>query len=169
MTMQSSGAISIGQAMAECGIGQQQYDAAGQPISMLAGVGSGGQYAWSYWYGKSNLTTYNNALFAQYAMYIDRNGYLSLNFRTGAYNGYGFNGDHGPHLSFCNLQMAPIDKIAQYRTVFCTPQKYAGRSNVSLQQAPDASNDWTAIFYNDDNPWGGAADVGVNVLITAIP
>jgi hypothetical protein len=169
MTMQSSGPISMVQAMAECNIAQQRWDAGDPTLSQLAGVGSGQTYAWSYWYGKSNLPTYNNALFAQYAMYIDRNGYISINFRTGAYNAYGFNGDHGPHLEWYTAQMSPIDRIAQYRNVSCTPQKYAGRSNVTLQQAPNAGNDWTCIIYNDDNPWGGASDVGVNVLITAIP
>ncbi|BDD79590.1 hypothetical protein [Burkholderia phage FLC9] len=169
MTMQSSGPISMLQAMGECNIGQQRWDAGDGTLSQLAGVGSGQTYAWSYWYGKSNLPTYNNALFAQYAMYIDRNGYISINFRTGDSNAYGFNGDHGPHLEWYHPQMAPIDRIAQYRNVSCTPQKYSGRSNVTLQQAPNASNDFTCIIYNDDNPWGGASDVGVNVLITAIP
>src|ERR1700744_2238927 len=131
MTMQSSGAISLGQALAECQIAQNTNptpgfgnDAATGALSQLAGVGSGATYAWSYWYGKSNLPTYNNALFAQYAMYIDRHGFMTINFRTGANLANGFNGDHGPHLEFYTPAMAPIDRIAQYRNVSCTPQKY---------------------------------------------
>lgn len=53
MTMQSGGAISMLQAMSECQVGQQQFDAASSQLSRLAGVGQGAQYAWSYWYGKS--------------------------------------------------------------------------------------------------------------------
>jgi hypothetical protein len=51
--MQSSGQISIGQAMAECQIGQQQWDANSPQLTRLAGVSQNQQYAWSYWYGKS--------------------------------------------------------------------------------------------------------------------
>lgn len=53
MTMQTSGEISIGQAMAECGLTGEQ-DAGAALLSKLAGVNPGQQYAWSYWYEKSN-------------------------------------------------------------------------------------------------------------------
>lgn len=52
MTMQSSGSISIGQAMNECQIGGRQ-DAGGASLSKLAGTGSGQRYSWSSWYGKA--------------------------------------------------------------------------------------------------------------------
>lgn len=54
MVMQSSGPISIGQAQAECHLAGGQISASNADLSRLAGVGSGAQYAWSYWYGKSS-------------------------------------------------------------------------------------------------------------------
>lgn len=54
MTMQSSGPISMGQAMLECQLGiPQRFNAGSQQLSKLAGVSPGQRYAWSYWYGKS--------------------------------------------------------------------------------------------------------------------
>lgn len=55
MTMQSSGPISMGQAMAECQVGGR-YNMGSQALSKLAGVSPGQRYAFSYWYGKSNGT-----------------------------------------------------------------------------------------------------------------
>lgn len=52
MTMQTSGAISIGQANAEVQQGGTTH-AGDAALSKLAGVSPGQQYAWSYWYGKS--------------------------------------------------------------------------------------------------------------------
>lgn len=54
MTMQSSGPISMGQAMAECQIGEQNFDAGSTQLSQLAGTTPGRPYTWSDWYGKSN-------------------------------------------------------------------------------------------------------------------
>lgn len=54
MTMQSSGPISMGQAMQECQLGiPQRYNAGSQLLSKLAGFSPGQRYAWSDWYGKS--------------------------------------------------------------------------------------------------------------------
>lgn len=69
MTMQSGGQISIGQAMAECQIGQQQWDANSSQLTRLAGVGQNQQYAWSYWYGKS----FGTVLTESWTQYFTRN------------------------------------------------------------------------------------------------
>lgn len=53
MTMQSSGAISMYQAMIECQLSAQSYNAGSTLLSTLANVSSGQAYAWSYWYGKT--------------------------------------------------------------------------------------------------------------------
>jgi hypothetical protein len=73
MTMQTSGPISIGQAMNECQVGGR-YNAGSYALSNLAKVSPGARYAWSYWYGKSNLQPINNVVFAQIHTYVDRNG-----------------------------------------------------------------------------------------------
>ena len=53
MTLQTSGPISMGQAMGEARV-SGRYNAGSQALSKLAGVNSGNRYAWHYWYGKSN-------------------------------------------------------------------------------------------------------------------
>lgn len=83
MTMQSSGSISMAQAMSECQVGQQQFNAGSSQLSKLAGVSSGQTYAWSYWYGKSfgTLCTEMGAQF--YA--INYTGSNHTNFERGLY------------------------------------------------------------------------------------
>lgn len=71
MTMQSSGQISIGQARNECGLGGE-VDAGNFYLSRLAGVGQGQHYAWSYWYGKSNVTPLVNYEIGEIAVNADR-------------------------------------------------------------------------------------------------
>lgn len=179
MTMQTSGAISLGQALAECRIAQNTNptppngnDAATGALSQLAGVGSGQRYAWSYWYGKSNLPVIQNVLFASYHVYVDRDAFENIDFRTGANTAYGFNGNGGPGLRSYTptAQYAGgLPRITEYGSWSCSVAKVSGRSNVTIQQQPNPGNDWQTIIYVDDNPWSGQTDVTVNVYITANP
>lgn len=173
MTMQTSGQIGMLQAMTECKIAQQEWDLLTPqgPVSLssLAGVSGGQQMAWSYWYGKSALPVIQNALFASYHVYVDRDAFESINFHTGVNSAYGFNGNGGPGLRTYSPAMNPISQIGSYSSWSCTVGKASGRSNVTVQQQPAPGNDWTTIIYVDDNPWSGQADVVVNVYITCNP
>jgi hypothetical protein len=173
MTMQTSGPISMLEAMNECKIGApSDLLKTNGPVSLssLAGVGGGQRMAWSYWYGKSALPVIQNVLFAQYHVYVDRDAYESIDFRTGANSAYGFNGNGGPGLRSYSPQRDPIgDQISSYSSWSCSVAKVSGRSNVTIQQQPAPGNDWTTIIYVDDNPWSGQTDVTVNVYITCNP
>jgi hypothetical protein len=186
MTMQSSGAISMGQAMNECGIGGQT-DAANSLLSRLAGVGSGSQYAWSYWYGKSNLATLNGYVAASLAEYVDRNNEILINLQTGSYSPVNTYGDHNPHLEWCYVY--PVALLNEYSQVSCVLQRNGGNARVQINilAQPTAANGWTIHLQFDDQNGptaignlpgnlqsngqnqNGATDGACNVLLTAIP
>jgi len=168
MTMQSSGPISMGQAMNECQVGGR-YNAGSYALSNLAKVGQGSRYAWSYWYGKTHLVAINNVVFDQIHVYVDRNGTVTVNFRTGSVTPSNFNGDHGPGLRDWQQIYPPVGNIAAYSSWSASVVKTNGRSNVSLANQPAPGNDFTVSINFDDNPWGGATDVNVNLMLTCNP
>lgn len=165
MTMQTSGQISMGQAMAECGIGAQQFNAGSQALSKLAGVSPGQQYAWSFWYGKSNLPDIVNQQVATASCYVDRINEVSFNLRTGAVSLLTAQGDHGPHLSWSNV--FPPAQIQAYASWTCSLQWLAGshRMNVWVKQQPNPGNDFTVIVRWDDQ----GSDVAQGQLPGNIP
>jgi hypothetical protein len=159
----------MGQAMLECGIGiPQRYNAGSSALSGLAGVGSGGRFAWSFWYGKTHLVPINNVVFAQIHVYVDRNGSVDVNFQTGAFNPHDFNGDHGPGLRSYTQVYPPVSNLNAYSSWSTGIAKVSGRSNVSIQTGAPVPN-FACIAHFDDNPWGGATDVVVNIMLTANP
>lgn len=166
MTLQTSGQISMGQAEGECQF-SGQADAANGTLSKLAGVGSGQQYAWSYWYGKTYVAPINNALFASASVHVDRDLYLNVNFRTGA-TSWTANGDNSPTVNWYTQQY-PTVNLAQYYTSWSANLVYqAGSTGVLLSVSiqPSPSNDYTAQFHFDDNGPAGAHDVQAGMYIT---
>jgi len=82
MTMQTSGAISIGQAQAECRE-SGTIDAGNTLLSRLAGVSPGQRYAWSYWYGKSfGVAPVHGATIAAFDLNCDNGAYIAFNLTT---------------------------------------------------------------------------------------
>jgi hypothetical protein len=155
--------------MNECQVGGR-YNAGSYALSNLAKVSPGARYAWSYWYGKSNLQPINNVVFAQIHTYVDRNGNVAIDFRTGAYTPSGFNGDHGPGLRSYTQVYPPVSNIGAYTSwSYSAAKSQAQRTIVATSGAIGPGNDWTGNVTYDDNPWGGAVDVYVNVYLTCTP
>lgn len=163
MTMQTSGPISIGQARNECGLGNP-INAGNGSLQKLAGVN--GQLAWSEWYGKSNLPDVINQQVATASCYVDRDNRVTMNLRTGAFSLVQASGDHGPHLSWCNV--FPVAQIAAYASWTCQVQYLSGsnRMILSIYQQPSPANDFTVGVHWDDNAAGGATDEAVTVFLT---
>lgn len=157
MTMQTSGAISIGQARNECGLGNP-VNAGNGTISKLGGVGSGQTLAWHYWYGKSNLPVIQNYTVATASEYVDRHNELYINLRTGTYTQGPTYGDHGPHLQWCNVY--PLALIGSYKSWSCVLQHLGGnaRVQVDILEQPSPSNDYTIHLLWDDE--SGASAIG---------
>lgn len=104
MTMQSSGPISIGQAINEINADGDPYGAVSNhagdySLSQLAGVSPGQQFAWSYWYNKSLGTPCVETNY-----YLQDNGSWSASMCVNLYNNvmiyrgifsnpFGFTGD----------------------------------------------------------------------------
>jgi hypothetical protein len=163
MTMQTSGAISIGQARNECNQ-SGQINAGAVSLQKLAGVN--GQLAWSEWYGKSSLPDINNQIVAQASCNVDRDNIVNINLRTGAFSLIEATGDHGPHLSRCNV--FPPALIASYASWSCQVVFLSGsnRMNLSISQQPSPANDFTVGVHWDDNANSGNTDEAVSVLLT---
>lgn len=172
MVMQSSGPISMGQAMEEC---QLAIVPPGQPVSQallsrLAGVSPGQEMAFSDWYGKSNLVDINNVVFATASAHVDRNFFLTVNFRTGAMS-WTANGNGGPHLTLYTQEYPTVTLAAQYKAWSASIQFVAGSTGMTLSvtQQPSPANDFTAIFLYDDNGPSGQHDTQANLIITFTP
>ncbi|WP_233874214.1 hypothetical protein [Paraburkholderia adhaesiva] len=118
----------------------------------------------------NSVPVINDAVFSSFHAYVDRDGYISVDFRTAAWSGYGFNGNHSPSLVSYTPVMGGVSQIAIYRSVSTSPvitSTDAGPPlSVTLTQAPNASNDWTAIVYINDNPQSGAHNYYVDVHLT---
>lgn len=183
MTMPSSGPISIGQARNETGQGNP-IDAGNFYLSRLAGVGSGQHYAWSYWYGKSNLPPIVNYVAAAASENVDRHNELFINLRTGNYYNGTIYGDHGPHLEWCYGY--PVANLGAYSSWTCALQHTGGnaRVQVDILEQPSRANDFTIHLLWDDESGptaignlpgnlqsngqnqGGSTSRSVNVLLT---
>jgi hypothetical protein len=173
MTLQTSGAISIGQAMEECGIGLPTEDNAGSSaLSTLAGVNPGQPYAWSYWYGKTHLNPINNQEIGTFHGYVDRYLQVSINLQTGAVAPTFVNGDHGPGLRDWSPDPLPgIPNINLYRAWSISMQFVSGANRMiyTVLQQPSPANGFVAVIQWDDNANSGAADNTVGVFLTATP
>lgn len=183
MTMQTSGQISIGQAMAECGIGGEQ-DAGAVSLSRLAGVSPGQQYAWSYWYGKTNLPDITNEIVAQASMNVDRLNQLYINLSNGTFTVGSIVGDHGPHLESATVDAVPFINLYSSWTLSLQWLSGSHRMNVVISQQPSPANGFVALIEWDDdgryaaiahNPgnlpgdgenMNGSTSEGVSVLLT---
>lgn len=163
MTLQSSGPISIGQARNECGLGNP-IDAGNGTLQKLAKVS--GQLAWSEWYGKSNLPDIVNQVVAQASCNVDRDNIVNINLRTGAFSLIQASGDHGPHLSWCNV--FPPAQIQAYTSWTCQVVFLSGsnRMKLNITQQPSPANDYTVGVHWDDNDNSGNTDEAVSVLLT---
>lgn len=160
MTMQSSGAISIGQARNECYGDIGQCSAGYSYLYELAyRTAYAQQYAWSYWYGQTFLVPINNVRFASALSIVDRTYTLTLNFRTGAISGNsGYSQYYGS-----------ISNIASYNGASCSITPTPGqswRSGCSISQQPAAGNDWTVGVYIDDSGPSGSGYYYIDFYIT---
>jgi hypothetical protein len=173
--MQTSGPISIGQARNECGQGNP-IDAGNYYLSRLAGVGQGQRYAWSYWYGKSNVAPLNNYYLGNIAVNADRYVYTYFDLVNWRFQWSQNSGDNNSGVMWVNtgtqqqinqgnagnwigLSGTPIPQIQAYKTLSASVAFQAGnnRTIVQVTQQPSAANGWVlGVTWNDD-PWGGAA------------
>lgn len=168
MTMPGSGPISLGMARDECRQGNP-INAGNPSISQLAGVSSGARFAWSWWYNKSFLPTYNQALFSQMSAHVDRFCFFTINLRTGEESFTHTSGADKEWLLYYQPYMDPLTLINEYTTISVGLQRVSGRANLDIIQQPVAGNDWTCVVQLNDDPFGGQSDTTCNLLITAIP
>lgn len=177
MTLQSSGAISIGQAMVECGRSASYGNSTPTSADYLAQLGryaAGGQMAWSYWYGKKYLPPINRQVFAQTLIKTDSRLWIFIPFASlqpGQQPDYGVDKwNNNARMYEWTQYMPPIVDIARYSQVFLEVELVGGewRSGNPIIEQPSAGNQFVARIEFQDWP-GDAVYSRDNFLITCIP
>lgn len=169
MVMQTSGAISIGQARNECGLGNP-VNAGNATLVKLAGLPYTTTYAWHYWYGKSNLPVINGYQNVIQSVTVDLIIQVAINLRTGAVTLQQATGNNNPRINFTNWYGTPASLTSyRYISVYAAYSAADTRVAVSIIQQPSAANDFTYVVYYDDTPNPGAVATQWGFYINATP
>lgn len=176
MTLQTSGPISMGQAIAECQNDGSPYGnvtshAADYSLSKLAGVNPGDPYKWSDWYGKSLIPVYNGLMIGSMNVTADRYVYVSINISTGAYTWSQNSSDNGSGLQSISLTNLPLSYLQYYKTLnaYVTYASGSTRIITTVSRQPSASNGYSLQITFNDDPYSGAANASYYVYLNASP
>jgi hypothetical protein len=168
MTMQSSGAISLAQAGAECGYGVgTAINESNNLVSELGNRAPGQALAWSYWYGQQYIAPIPYQLMVDYQAEVDQNFFMVFDYRTGGYSWSVDSSNNGAGLIYFTLYHAPIANAGTFTSFSGTIVAYNSRSPTTVTQAPSAGNDFTIRITNGQDGQPGAAPYGVYMYVEA--